>query len=223
MRKKGAAILLAVLLCLSMTACSLVSDISKALGLSEESPESSSGASSDASQSSATTAGTSVTSATGENDVRIGTVVADGGLRLREGPGTSYKQILLIPNYSTVTVTRTNGDWLYVSYDDAKGWVSGEFVVFGEVESSATTTTAEVSVVKPAEEYDEGKPMTVKVEDGLRMRAGPGTEYPKILLIPSGAAVVEYGRQAGWAYVGYAGARGWVSGEFLEPGSSSAP
>ena len=58
---------------------------------------------------------------------------ADGGLRMRGGPGADYDIIKVIPQNACAEVTagkEDNPDWLYVSYDGDCGWVSKEFVSY---------------------------------------------------------------------------------------------
>lgn len=65
---------------------------------------------------------------------------ADGGLRMRGGPGTDYDIIKIIPNNAyagTAESEETHPDWIYVSYDGESGWVSKEFVVYEEKPKSA--------------------------------------------------------------------------------------
>lgn len=52
----------------------------------------------------------------------------------------------------------------------------------------------------------------------VNMRAGPGTAYPKITTVQRGDAIDVYGCVAGWSWcdVGWRGARGWVSGNYIE-------
>jgi len=60
------------------------------------------------------------------------TVNADGGLRLRFGPGKNYGIILVIPNGSTVVEAGSGADdeWLYVKYNNRYGWVKSEYLIF---------------------------------------------------------------------------------------------
>ncbi|ORE98154.1 SH3 domain-containing protein [Aurantimonas sp. 22II-16-19i] len=51
----------------------------------------------------------------------------------------------------------------------------------------------------------------------VNLRAGPGTAYPIVRVVPQGARVAAHGCLAdySWCDVGYAGARGWVSASYL--------
>lgn len=55
------------------------------------------------------------------------------------------------------------------------------------------------------------------VTTDLNIRTGPGTGYQAFDVIPSGGRVTVYGCATGynWCDVGWAGTRGWVSGNYL--------
>lgn len=57
-------------------------------------------------------------------------IVADGGLRVRSGPGTGYDRLALIPDGSTIWVTEISEDglWGRVYYDGHDGWSSLEYM-----------------------------------------------------------------------------------------------
>jgi uncharacterized protein YraI len=52
----------------------------------------------------------------------------------------------------------------------------------------------------------------------VNLRGGPGTNYPVIDVIPDNARVTIYGciRGRSWCDVSYAGARGWMSENYLQ-------
>jgi uncharacterized protein YraI len=52
----------------------------------------------------------------------------------------------------------------------------------------------------------------------VNLRGGPGTNYPVIDVIPDNARVTIYGciRGRSWCDVGFAGARGWMSENYLQ-------
>jgi uncharacterized protein YraI len=65
-------------------------------------------------------------------------------------------------------------------------------------------------------------PAAAEAADGyttgsVNMRAGPGTQYPRIMVLPRGAPVEVYGclRGYSWCDVGYYRERGWVSSRYL--------
>lgn len=57
-------------------------------------------------------------------------VVADGGLRVRSGPGTGFARLALIPDGTELYVTEISADglWGRVFYDGSDGWSSLEYM-----------------------------------------------------------------------------------------------
>ncbi|MGG7519248.1 SH3 domain-containing protein [Allorhizobium undicola] len=52
----------------------------------------------------------------------------------------------------------------------------------------------------------------------VNLRAGPSTQYPPVLVVPTGNRVEIFGclSSANWCDVGYSGYRGWISGSYLQ-------
>ncbi len=48
-------------------------------------------------------------------------------LRIRSGPSTSYKQVGLVTFGDTVTVTKTQDNWGYITYNGVSGWISLDY------------------------------------------------------------------------------------------------
>ena len=77
-----------------------------------------------------------------------------------------------------------------------------------------------IGVVQPGYYMDEVKNVVVDADGGLRMRAGPGTEYEVIRVIPdgtplSGDGVPDDTPEFRWLFVTYDGNSGWVSADHL--------
>ncbi|MEE6451398.1 SH3 domain-containing protein [Gottfriedia acidiceleris] len=49
-------------------------------------------------------------------------------LNLRQGAGTTYKTLLVIPKGKVITATQKNGNWYKVTYSGQTGWVSGTYL-----------------------------------------------------------------------------------------------
>ncbi|PFH85625.1 SH3 domain-containing protein [Bacillus sp. AFS088145] len=49
-------------------------------------------------------------------------------LNLRQGAGTTYKSIVIIPKGKVITATQRNGNWYKVTYSSKTGWVSGTYL-----------------------------------------------------------------------------------------------
>ncbi len=55
-------------------------------------------------------------------------VHADGGLNMRDKPSTTGNRILTIPEGKVVYAQAYSDDWVFVSYQDDYGWVSGDYI-----------------------------------------------------------------------------------------------
>ncbi|MEH7401738.1 SH3 domain-containing protein [Gottfriedia acidiceleris] len=49
-------------------------------------------------------------------------------LYLRQGAGTTYKSLVIIPKGKVITATQKNGNWYKVTYSSKTGWVSGTYL-----------------------------------------------------------------------------------------------
>ena len=118
-----------------------------------------------------------------------GTVRADGGLRLRKGPGENHEKLLTIPDGTQLACLEQKDGWIKTSYENQTGYVSQEYVRI------AATVTA---------------------GPGLNLRDAPNETGTQLLTIPNGAQVQCCGNpEDGWVRVRYNGYNGYVSAEYL--------
>lgn len=92
------------------------------------------------------------------------------GVNVRSGAGTKYGILAAIPNGTTVTISKTSGDWGYTSYGGKKGWICLDYtkkVTSGSSSGSSGSTNPS---------YKVGNTYTVNV-DALTVRTGAGTNY----------------------------------------------
>ena len=71
-----------------------------------------------------------------------------------------------------------------------------------------------------------GEPFTTNARDGLRLRAGPGTNFNPVKTLPFGTPLVVIGREDAWAKVDLEGdgaADGFVLFSLLAPATDAAP
>lgn len=92
------------------------------------------------------------------------------GVNVRSGAGTKYGILTAIPNGTTVTISKTSGDWGYTSYGGKKGWICLDYTK--KVTSGGSSSSSGSS--KPS--YKTGSTYTVNV-DALTVRTGAGTNY----------------------------------------------
>lgn len=65
----------------------------------------------------------------------------DDYLNMRNGAGTSYNVIGAIPDGVTLTVTKTDSNWGYTSYNGTKGWVCLDYCVYVSSAPATQPTT----------------------------------------------------------------------------------
>jgi uncharacterized protein YraI len=137
-------------------------------------------------------------------------------LNHREGPGTSFAVIRVIPSGTTVEVTgAAQFGFLPVTFGGSNGFASADFLTAGGGSSPAPGGGVEVG------DTITGSATTT---DRLNLRGGPGISHSVRLTMPSGASVEVMGSaQSGFLPVRYNGTKGWASADFLNTGGGSTP
>lgn len=115
-----------------------------------------------------------------------GTVDAEGGLRVRSGPGTDRPAMASLLDGTDVKVTGITAEgWYQVSYKDIKGYVSGEYLKVDPQEAKTLETVTE--------------PVYGKVTEGpLNVRSQPSTSGDKVKKLSEGAVVQLLETLDGW-------------------------
>ncbi|MCL2856400.1 MAG: SH3 domain-containing protein [Oscillospiraceae bacterium] len=70
-----------------------------------------------------------VTSGTRSMNPSSARINAEGGLRMRMGPGTSYHVVMVIPDEQAVFAHDESDGWVYVEHLGHWGWVSADFLI----------------------------------------------------------------------------------------------
>jgi uncharacterized protein YgiM (DUF1202 family) len=148
--------------------------------------------------------------------------VVDGRLNLRNGPATSYRVILVLPDGAAVSlVGETSNGFSKVTYNGNTGWAATQYLG----NSGGNTPDPDPT---PAPDTGSGVAVGDTVTGSatttarLNMRTGPGTSYGVTLTMPSGESVeIMGGAQNGFAPVRYNGTKGWASNSFLGSGGST--
>ena len=138
-----------------------------------------------------------------------GTVRADGGLSLRQGPGTGYARIRYLANGTRVNVLEQKDGWGRIS----DGWISMTYVALDQSGSTSTPETTPPATTAP--ESTTGQTGTVKVNDSLTVRGGAGTNHAVKRYLPNGTkiTVTEIKDVSGtkWGNIG----DGWVCLDYV--------
>lgn len=145
-------------------------------------------------------------------------------LHLRWGPGLAYDIILTMTRGAVVTVKDgpfpNNGyQWYKVSYKGTIGFAADRWLA--AISSPPPPEQVVVKVVAVGEDAE------VVNNPILRLRTGPGTNYPIILTMPEWAIVhveegPEYGSGYTWWCVSYKGTRGYAAAPWLAPSGQPA-
>ncbi len=140
--------------------------------------------------------------------------VKGGALKLRPTASTKKTQILIIPDRSSLLVTKRGDTWSAVSYEGRNGYVMTKFLsISGEAAASSAEQTAQPTVA-PALSAATGTPAVVK-GGSLKLRPTASTKQKPILIIPDRAAVSVTSRGDAWSAVVYNGKNGYVMTKYL--------
>lgn len=143
-----------------------------------------------------------------------GTIKANGGLRVRSGPGVSYSIVRYLYDGSKVEITETQAVGSVTWGKVSDGWISMDYV---KLDSSSDQTPQ-------APQTPQSQTGTVKAEGYLRIRSGPGTSYAVCGYLYTGDAVqITETRTVGTTVWGKISS-GWISMDYvvLSGGSSNS-
>lgn len=163
---------------------------------------------------------------------QMGTVKVSDSLRIRKGPSTGYEVAGYLKNGDRVEILEQKIVGSMVWGRISKGWISLSYVVLdkAEPETKPETKPEPKPETKP-EPQPETKPQepeekpaepqkviatgTVKVNDFLRIRSGPGTSYSLVDYLTRGARVeileMKQSESMTWGKI----ERGWISLDYV--------
>ena len=135
------------------------------------------------------------------------------GVRMREGPSTSYNVITKYPVNTTVTVLQKGSDWSQITVGGLTGWMMNQYLIFGATGSSGSSSSGTST----------GVTATVTSGNGLRvwLRATAGGK--RLALYKPGTQVTVLEKGSKWCRISIGGSVGYMMTEFLDFGSSSTP
>lgn len=133
-------------------------------------------------------------------------------LNLRTGPGTSYPVMVVMPVGTQVTLTgRNSNGFQSLTYSGFSGWASASYL-------QVQGTTPQNPPVQPTPPATG----TATTTDSLNLRAGAGTSFTVVTVMPRGASVTLTGQSAnGFHQLSWNGQTGWASGQYLDFGSTT--
>ena len=106
---------------------------------------------------------------------------------VRSGPGPTYDTLWKVEKYYPIEVFETSGAWLHFKdFEGDSGWIHKSLV-------------------------DKTACVIIK-QNGVQLRAGPGTDQPVLLKIDKGVPFKVLKREGRWIQVEHAdGDKGWLS------------
>ncbi|MGJ7912256.1 SH3 domain-containing protein [Neobacillus sp. LXY-1] len=151
------------------------------------------------------TAPTSTTTSTGMTAKSI-----SDQLRVRSGPGTSFRVIGYLNTGQVVPVITQNENWVKVSSTFGEGWVSKDFVTVTSGQSSNPSSGSSGSIGSG-----------VVNGDIINVRKEPTTSSTILGKLTKGTKVTIYSRKNNWLDAKYSNLRGWVSADFITTGANT--
>jgi uncharacterized protein YraI len=141
-------------------------------------------------------------------------VVNTSLLNVRTGPGVNFEAFTRVARGDRLVLSARNADstWLRATTPNGSiGWVSAPFVVFSSGNASLLPVTGGVPGV-PGSTGTRGR-----VSTALRLRAGPGTNFPIQTVITAGVILDIVGRSSNgqWLQVRYGAVTGWVYAPYV--------
>ena len=142
-----------------------------------------------------------------------GTVKANGGLSVRQGPGTGYARIRYLANGTKVNILEQKDGWGKIS----DGWISMSYVVLDQSQTTTPETTAPETTTPEttAPSTSTSQTGTVKVNDSLSVRTGAGTNNAVKRYLTNGTKVtvteIKDVNGTKWGNIG----DGWVSLDYV--------
>ena len=135
------------------------------------------------------------------NAVYRGQAITLSAVNMRNGGGMNYGVKLVIPGGTAVQVFDDYADYFWlVNYNGEYGWVHDDFLIM---------------------DYDDDSDMPAYTGMGtttasVNLRAGSGTGYQVLAVVPSGASIELYAGPAGsWSRVRYNGQFGYIHSDYV--------
>ncbi|WP_413308550.1 SH3 domain-containing protein [Bacillus sp. 1P10SD] len=125
-------------------------------------------------------------------------------LRIRSGPGTSFRIVGFLNRGQEVSVLDQNENWYKVSSTFGEGWVTRDFLILKNEpvnQPKATNKQTSSGIVNA---------------DTLNIRKEPSASGTVIGKLTKGTNVSIYSKEKNWLEIGFANLKGWVSAEFVD-------
>jgi N-acetylmuramoyl-L-alanine amidase len=131
-------------------------------------------------------------------------------LRVRSGPGTSFRIIGSLNKGQAVSILEENENWFKISAPLGEGWVAREYI---DSKNSNSNHSKEDNNTKSIG--------TGIVTDTLNIRKEPSSKGSIIGKLGKGTSINIYSQKNNWVEIKYSGQRAWVSSDYVQMGSQS--
>ncbi len=132
-------------------------------------------------------------------------------LRVRSGPGTSFRIIGYLDKGQAVSVLEENENWLKITAAFGDGWVAREYINFKNKSSNNSNDESKKSI---------GKGM---VTDTLNVRMDPSATGAVVGKLSKGASITIYSKKNNWLEIKYSGQKAWISADYVQMGTQDQP
>lgn len=150
------------------------------------------------------------TASKSSNSKNITAQVNTNQLRVRSGPGTSFRIIGSLDKGQAVSIIEENENWLKISAAIGEGWVAREYI-------DSKNSNSNHSI----EENNSKSIGSGIVTDTLNIRKEPSSSGSVIGKLSKGTSITVFSKKNSWLEIKYSGQRAWVSSEFVQMGSQS--
>jgi len=150
------------------------------------------------------------TASKSSNSKKITAQANTNQLRVRSGPGTSFRIIGSINKGQAVSILEENENWLKISASIGEGWVAREYI-------DSRNSNSNNSI----EENNNNSIGNGIVTDTLNIRKEPSNTGSVIGKLSKGTSVTVFSKKNNWLEIKYSGQRAWVSSDFVQMGSQS--
>lgn len=145
----------------------------------------------------------------------IDAIVAVDLANVRNGPGTDYDKVDLLPAGTPLLLLAQYNGWYRATRNDGGTiWIAAELLTLDPAAADFLPPAANIPVPPPPK-------IGLVAEEGLNLRDGPGTGYIGLTKLPSGAQLDLLARYDDWFQVQTEdGKAGWVRAEYvsIQPG-----
>ncbi len=148
-------------------------------------------------------------------------------LNLRAGPATTFAVLLVMPSGSEAVLTgQTDGEFYELTFNSQIGWAHSNYLRLVQTPLSSPTASTQptnTATAGPSATAGSSSPTatetanTATVRARLNLRAGAGTNFPVVTIMPVGAVVTLLGQSdSGFEFVRFDQYEGWAFASYLD-------